>query len=163
MTFSFHGVHRTDGIELGVSFVGRAAGIDDRVLRMILRILTILAILVQPLVLPAALADDAQSESRESCCQVVVQASCCEATVAVSHHCGMPDGVCICGVSPNDAPRDPWVPTVREGLGTVFILARKPETICHRASLGRLVSQTTLLTIRGSHNQTRALLCNWRT
>lgn len=130
---------------------------------MLLRILTILAILVQPLVLPAALADDVQAETRESCCQVVVKANCCEKTVAVTHHCGMPDGVCTCGVSQDDAPRAPWVPTVREGLGSFFILAPKPENIRHGEILTRSVSQIAIVTIRGSHNQSRALLCNWRT
>lgn len=129
------------------------------------RLLLILMLLVQQLALPAAAsrAEGAEECIATSCCQVVETRTCCGDVVREMRCARSGGGACRCGVRPDDsdpAPESPRSPD-RTEIGPIFV-----------ASIGSVIVGPASATVRAahpapaivrSHNETRSLLCIWRT
>ena len=127
---------------------------------MIIRALTIIALLTQLLALPSAMGQFVGSDG-DACCTVVVQVTCCGEKV-VEHDCAMPSGVCICEAYPDDTLPVPWAPGSRNGLESMPFFAEARGGVIYGAATVLPVRMPEAESLRRSPSQTRALLCIWR-
>jgi hypothetical protein len=129
-------------------------------------LLVILALVFQPLTLWLAngpLAPAAECAAT-SCCEVVVQASCCGEPLIEQEQDHR--DACRCGMSSNDDPEPtPNAPMPRTEVGAVVVLVELTgETIDEDAARApRRAPEPVILSALRTHNETQALLSVWRT
>lgn len=130
---------------------------------MLVRVLLIPLLLIQQLALPlAASGAPAASCAVPSCCEIVETTTCCGEVIA-EQRCGRTGGECRCEAAPEDTPPAPAprAPGEQNDAGPIFLVrtARALDLLAPvRASARRAAPA-----IHRSHNETRALLCIWRT
>ncbi|MCK4873857.1 MAG: hypothetical protein KAS72_14145 [Phycisphaerales bacterium] len=130
---------------------------------MPVRLLLILAILIQQLALPIAIGRAEPAEcAATSCCQLVETTSCCGETVLV-HSCAKTGGACHCSDRPGDsepAPKAPR-PQRQHDLEPVFVAG--PSSAVDSPTEAPAYVRLTCPAIHRTHNETQALLCIWTT
>jgi hypothetical protein len=132
-------------------------------LGMSLRLLLILTVLVQQLSLPAVLlGTGAERCTTTGCCDVVQTTTCC-GEVVEEMRCHKSGGACLCATSSHEpeAPALPGPPD-RGDLVSLFI-ASAAGCMLEPVGATSVSVRPASMTIRRSHNETRALLCIWRT
>jgi hypothetical protein len=129
---------------------------------MLIHLFTILMLLMQPLALLEVNGHNAGGQAHTDCCAVVVRTACCEEE-AVELDCNSPSGSCLCQATPGDTPEVPWAPS-RDSFGSMSLAARSGVGFMRLLLVDEELARVPgFISIRGSHGQTRALLCDWRT
>jgi hypothetical protein len=129
---------------------------------MPLRLLLSLVLVLPQLALPAAAAarTPARACAETSCCAAIELVTCCGTTV-IEHRCGHSGGACLCGIDADDTAPAPKAPPAVDRLDLAGHFA--PASL--RSELARAGRRVVGHPATGhrSHNETRALLCIWRT
>ncbi|MHC5114791.1 MAG: hypothetical protein ACYTGP_10240, partial [Planctomycetota bacterium] len=124
---------------------------------MPLRLVLILALLIQPALLPLAARSARQATcATDSCCIVVSTTTCC-GEVVEEMRCGKTGGECRCAVEPDESDQLPATPRSpdRSELGPIFVTAL--GNVLDLATTARTLPRPTPPAIDGSHHETQAL------
>lgn len=129
---------------------------------MPLRFLLILTVLVQQLALPVMLLGAGEDRcTATGCCDVVRTTTCC-GEVVEEMQCRKSGGACMCATSSHE-PAAPFAPGQDRGdLVSLFIAPPAGSTL-EPIGASSVPVRPASMAIRRSHNETRALLCIWRT
>ncbi len=130
---------------------------------MLVRMLTILMLLIQPLALLEVKGQGSGGGEHGDCCVSVVRVTCCGDEPVELVDCDRTFGSCICEASPGDTPQVPWTPS-RDSSGAILLFAGSSWGFASFHPVdARLSNPPAMVSTRGSHRQARALLCSWRT